>query len=341
MHTLRAPIRVIWEITNKCNLKCAHCFFCDLSDSGDVLTGDKSYRIAEALIRANCLQVGLSGGEPLLHPDWLPIARMLVNGGASVGINTNGVLIDETKAGDIQRAGVKNVTISIDGADPDTHDQFRGMPGAWEKSIQAVKLIAQLGIDVMVNSVLHRRNMNEVLDLVRIIRETGAGGIKFMRLYPIGRGARIYENEKLPYAETKSMIHTLLKEKRRLQDDFNIMFGDNLANAYLDGQGDGFETGKCEAGRYKCVIGADGAVRPCEFLTQDAFVAGNVLETDILEIWRHADAFAYFRSDAFFTSCQVCQNACPERCPACAASTGDLYGPDPTCPIMMQSCEAT
>lgn len=336
MRALSAPMRVIWEITRQCNLRCAHCYYNALPDEQNQLSTGMVMAVVKEILNAEVMQVGISGGEPLLHPDCLNIIAALKEGGVSVSLNTNGQLVTPEVIEKLHQAAINNVTVSVDGARPETHDRFRGTKGAWLKAMGAIGRMAAAGIDVMANCVLHAGNIAEAIKLVQLIKDTGAGGIKFMRLYPIGRGEQEYAQHQLSFEDTTGIIAALLKEKEKHLPQFNVMFGDNLANAYLDGDGGGFESGQCEAGRYKCVIGADGVVRPCEFLIGEQFEAGSVLKESLLNIWRGSAVFKYFRSEALYSDCRVCAKKCPERCPACAVAGGNLKGPDPTCPVMLK-----
>lgn len=159
-----------------------------------------------------------------------------------------------------------------------------------------------------------------------------------MRMHPIGRGRKIYDNYDIPFDRVKTLVNTLLAEKKRWGMDFNVMLGDNFGNEYLEQNAEGrFETGMCEAGRYKCAIASDGSVRPCEFMVGEELIAGNVIKDSLQEIWQTSDVFRYFRTDEIYESCHVCEKPCPGKCPACALYLGSIRGPDPTCPIMLYS----
>ncbi len=338
MRTLKAPARVIWEITQQCNLQCRHCSLSANSSKHGELSTQEAMSMARYLCDIHVFQVALSGGEPLLRPDCLAIARVLSKGGISVGLNTNGFLINEKIAEEIKHAGIMCVTISLDGAKAETHDEFRGQEGAWDQVIQALQYLISSGQDVTATCVLHRYNMEEALDLIMLLKEMGVGGIKFMRLHPVGKARTIYDHYLMPFENTTALINTLLEEKKKLGMDFNIMLGDNFANEFLDQRKvDRFETGMCEAGRYKCVISADGTIRPCEFFIGEEFHAGNIKNKSLQDIWQTSEVFHYLRSDHLYQSCMICEKVCPGRCPACAIYLGSIQGPDPTCPIMLYS----
>jgi MoaA/NifB/PqqE/SkfB family radical SAM enzyme len=129
---------VFWETTAGCNLECIHCRRIDVSTQlmNDDLTTKESFELVDAIVEAGNPILVLSGGEPLFRPDIFDIAKYAVSKGLTVALATNGTLVDEDMAKKIVDSGVSRVAISLDGADADTHDEFRKLKGSFELAIK-------------------------------------------------------------------------------------------------------------------------------------------------------------------------------------------------------------
>src|SRR6478752_9344603 len=127
------PYLVALNLTKRCNLKCDHCYLDATTKSAggnDELSTEECYKLIDQIAEVNrgCLLV-ITGGEPLVRPDILDIARHAVKLGIMVVFGTNGMLIDERMAKDMVDIGVMGVGISIDSLDAQKHDTFRGLAG--------------------------------------------------------------------------------------------------------------------------------------------------------------------------------------------------------------------
>jgi len=128
--TPAVPRLVFWELTKGCNLRCVHCRATaqELASPLDLPTAD-ALRIIEQIANFARPILILSGGEPLFRKDLFTLAAHATARGLLVALATNGTMITPEVAGQIRAAGIRRVAISFDGADADTHDRFRGIPG--------------------------------------------------------------------------------------------------------------------------------------------------------------------------------------------------------------------
>jgi len=146
----RSGVVVIWNLTNRCNLSCRHCYAdanSTCSGRGEELSTQEAKRVIDDLARLDVLVLILSGGEPMLREDLYQLASYAREQGISCALSTNGTLIDEAQARKIGESGVRYVGISIDGG-KDQHDEFRGRRGAYEASLQGIRLAREVGIKV-------------------------------------------------------------------------------------------------------------------------------------------------------------------------------------------------
>ncbi len=137
--SLSAPFLVVWDFTHKCNLQCKHCY----SNSGAVneeeLTTEQALAAVDQLADANVTALAFSGGEPLTRSDFFQISRYASDRGLYVSLASNGTLLNRENVEKLKEARVNYIDISIDGATAKTHDDFRGVPGAYEKAVAGLK----------------------------------------------------------------------------------------------------------------------------------------------------------------------------------------------------------
>lgn len=133
------PISAAWEITMACNMRCRHCGSGCTDRRPDELTTDEALRLCDDLAEIGVKFVGLSGGEPLLRPDWPLIARRLTGHGMVVSMVSNGWLIDERVINKAFSSGLDTIGISLDGL-KETHDAIR-RKGAFSRALNALLLM--------------------------------------------------------------------------------------------------------------------------------------------------------------------------------------------------------
>jgi len=139
---------VIWNLTNRCNLKCPHCYAHATSKgAANELSTRDAKKVIDDLVRQKVLVLILSGGEPILRQDLYKLATYAKEKGISCALSTNGTMIDELHVRKILKSGIGYVGISIDGIG-ETHDQFRGKKGAYAASLKAIRLCRDAGIKI-------------------------------------------------------------------------------------------------------------------------------------------------------------------------------------------------
>lgn len=184
---LPGPV-VIWNLVRRCNLKCKHCY----AISGDVdfpgeLSTDEVFMVMDDLKSFRVPVLILSGGEPLLRPDIYDISRRAKGQGFYVGLSTNGTLIDESNIEQIAEIGYDYVGISLDGIGA-THDKFRMMEGAYDKSLHAMRLCRDRGLKVGARFTMTSDNEAELPAMLRLIDEEDIDKFYFSHLVYAGRG---------------------------------------------------------------------------------------------------------------------------------------------------------
>ena len=179
---------VIWNLIRRCNLTCKHCYSisADKDFSGELATGE-IFRVMDDLraFKVPCLI--LSGGEPLLRPDFFDIAKRSKELGFYTALSSNGTLIDAKMMEQIVPIDFDYVGVSLDGLGA-THDKFRRLAGAFDKSLHALRLCRDAGLKVGVRFTLTQDNFADLPGLLQLVEDEGIDRFYFSHLNYAGRG---------------------------------------------------------------------------------------------------------------------------------------------------------
>ncbi|MFC1676021.1 radical SAM protein [Planctomycetota bacterium] len=211
----RKPI-VVWNITRDCNLKCAHCY----NDSGvgkkykDIKTEDAKAVLAD-LSQYGVPSVLFSGGEPLMRPDLFELIEYAGDKGLRTVISTNGTLINAETARKIKLSSVSYVGISLDGIGK-INDKFRGVDGAFERSVEGIRNCMAAGIRVGLRLTLTQRNVCELDAWFDFFEAENIERACFYHLVPSGRGAAI-ATEGLTSEQSREAIEKILAKTKQFK----------------------------------------------------------------------------------------------------------------------------
>jgi molybdenum cofactor biosynthesis enzyme MoaA len=150
--------------------------------------------------------VVLGGGEPLWRRDVFDIIRHSTDRGLEVDLATNGTLIDEAMAERIRDAGVRRVSVSIDGADAATHDTFRGHQGAFDAAIRGIGLMKKLGVGTGINTTISRHNAHQLLDILALASGLGVRAFHLFLGTTVGCGLTLQPADAIPSAEVELLL---------------------------------------------------------------------------------------------------------------------------------------
>ena len=272
------------QITYRCNFKCQICdFWKEQHDPAEELTLDQIRTIGQQLNRLGTLIISLAGGEPLVRHDIYDIITILNRAGHFPILITNGWFVDETVARDVLRAGLQEISVSVDYRDPAKHDAQRGCPGAWERAIRALELFHQHRPDrrnrVHMISVLMDDNLEDVEPLIQLSRKIGV--TYMINLYSWNRGT------KAPRLPDRLVTEYLLGLKKKYPDFVTLTtYVQRLDQAIAEGG-----VGNCRTGRVLMNIDHRGNVARCTERLDEP--VGNILTEDIESIrkrlWHVAD----------------------------------------------------
>lgn len=339
---------VYWYISLRCNLSCRHCWVrsspsCDVSAD---LTLEQALFAVDEIASVSPSMVILSGGEPLLRPDFQDIIRSLVGHGLSFSVETNAVLLKDSDVELFAEAVKKGlrcwISVSLDGGNRDTHERIRGR-GTFDRVLSGIGKLRQSGIPHGVQMVVNRINLRSIPDMFRLAQslgiDAGSNILAFGITSPIGRGADS-ASELVPslheYFEAYQMILAGLKT---YQGRVSVKVPPAaIPIAYL---GQLMHNPKVNF-HTSCAfpsIGVlpDGTLSVCALTGLDgSLVLGRLLEDDLSEIVAHKllPLFEAYRFEQLTGVCAECafKEACKGSCRAIAYSTnGSFNGPHPLC----------
>ncbi len=201
---------VIWNLIRRCNLTCKHCYAlsADHEYAGE-LTRPEVFTVMDDLKAFGVPVLILSGGEPLMRPDLFEIAERACAMGFYTGLSTNGTLIDAPMADRIAAAGFDYVGISLDGL-RETHDKFRRLDGAFDKSLQAVRLLHARGVKLGLRFTMTALNAHDLPALLELMRQEQVDKFYFSHLNYAGRG-NIHRAKDAQFQATRDAMDLLFE----------------------------------------------------------------------------------------------------------------------------------
>lgn len=275
------PRLISWNLTFKCNLKCAHCYInANEGKGGEELSTEEGMMLIDQIAEVAKPTLILSGGEPLLREDVFELARYASKRGFKVTMGTNGTLLGDRVAKRLKSSGVRKIAISLDSSMPEKHDEFRGVKGSWERAVEGIRACRRNGIDVQINTTITQRNYNEIAGILDLAERLGAKDLHAFFLVPTGRGKGL---EKAPAAYEKMLV-TILKEGMKHKINVKPTCAPQFARLVKQM---GFKPRRrwsrgCIAGLSYCRVYPTGDVTPCPYLP---ISLGNVRERSFKEIW--------------------------------------------------------
>ena len=356
----RRPV-IFWNVTNKCNLACAHCYISanpQLADSDELSLGEaKAFMDDLAAMKIPLLL--FSGGEPLVRKDFWELAGYAAAKGLKTALSTNGTLITKAAAAKLKTAGIEYVGVSLDGAKEETHDAIRNQPGSFKKAVQALVNCAEIGLKAGIRITITRANYHEIADLLDLSVRLNVPRFCVYWLVPSGRGKEIYDLQLEPH-ETSRIVDLLYRSARDLNaEEMELLTVDApqdgiylLSKLKEDNRGDyenalkllHYTGDSCSAGDRVANVDPLGNVYPCQFAQLSEFKIGNVRERKFSELWNDPDnsILKKFRekTEHLKGRCGSCvYNAlCGGGCRIRAyAQYGDLCAEDPLCPYNLDS----
>ena len=347
------PYVVSWNLTYRCNLACEHCYldaggaplvgtenFADRSELGT----DECFRVIDeiAAFAPECLTI-LTGGEPLLRRDILEIVRRASERGLWVVVGTNGVSITENVARRLAEAGARGLSLSLDALDPDRHDRFRNVRGAWRNTVEGAEILNRTGLPFIVQTTAGSHNLGELEAIADFAHDRLAAKVwNLYFLVPTGRGQFVSDITPAQYDEILASLYRIQRKyDRRML--VNAKCAPHYIKTVLENAGADSDpipaqirtysggAGGCPAGTHYMGIRPNGDVTPCPYLP---VFAGTLRSSSLADLWTSSALFADIRRRTSLGGrCGECEMN--GHCGGCRARaygmTGDLMAEDPLC----------
>lgn len=256
---------VYLELTRECNLRCAHC----LNNSGKIMDNqlnmEEFKKLINDLSEAGIQEIRLTGGEPIKFEGICDLIQLATDNGICTSIGTNGTLITQEIAHKLKKSGLKKAVVSIDGTQ-EQHDIIRGK-GNYEKSMNGLNNLINAGIDVRVNAVIMRSNMEDVIKLAKELNKKKVR-LFIRRFIESGRGENLKDNmlTKEEYTYVRKELQKELQEA--LYVNGHYLRNDEGVNPRIKLP---FEIRGCKAGQRAIAIMPDGEIQLCGFLSAQGF----------------------------------------------------------------------
>ena len=205
-----APRLVAWEVTRRCNLSCRHCrAAANKGPYPGELSTEKCFEVIDEIAAMGKPIVILTGGDPMLRDNIYEIARYGTEKGLKMVMSPCGTLLNEENAGKLKDAGIERISISIDGACAETHDDFRRVPGAFDEAIKGIENAKKAGLEFQINTTVTKVNLAELPDILKLAIDLGAAAFHPFLLVPTGRGKELAAQELSPeqYEETLNWVY--------------------------------------------------------------------------------------------------------------------------------------
>ena len=318
--------KALIQITERCNLHCAHCFVSSTAEGSDMPLADIINLVLPRLLRARVSRVTLTGGEPFVHPHFMEICQAIVDSGMSLGICTNATQTFPEQIAQLKAMGGVHVNISFDGFRAESHGKFRGNQSSFAVTKATAKLFAEAGL---LQGLLSTPNIltrvDEFKELCQFALELGADYVLMNPLSLMGRGVKSQE----ALAAPNDMMNAIREATAGFNDK-------GLDTVHIRFPNPDKPLGGCDAGKLIYVF-TDGQTAVCPYLVFAArtpqskhpdtdFLAGNILQNEVAGL---LDTYEMSKLKMGTNdTCSPCSlNAsCGKGCPAAVVANGGRIG---------------
>lgn len=345
-HSEPVPRLVFFETTGACNLQCVHCRRLWDAAAPNELSTDEVKGLIDQIAASGWHSILVfSGGEPLMRPDLFELLDHARSQSVTAALATNGTLIDATIAAGLAAAGISRVSVSLDGASARTHDTFRGLDGSFDQAVRGIQHLRQAGVQVQINVTMTKRNQADAAAMVELVRSLDACALHVFLLVPVGCGVELPEDVRLEAAQVERLLtlfdqlagehdleiratcapqaQRIRMQRARARQRQGLPPAPGLAPSSKG----------CLAGGSIVFVDAVGKVFPCGYMPVPI---GSIREQTLATIVKGSAVLASLRDITRLEGrCHGCEFA--PVCGGCRAralgTSGDLFGPEPSCPM--------
>ena len=339
----QAPMLVIWEVTQACDLACVHCRASAQSERNPAeLSTEQGYRLLDEIRSFGEPLMVFTGGDPLKRPDLYDLIRYSVKIGLRTNVTPSATpLLTAEAIEGFKAAGITRMAISLDGPDAATHDEFRGIPGTFDRAMFALRHARDIGLDTQLQTTVTRRNMARLAEVAEIAKEVRTRMWSLFFLIVTGRAEEgddllapeyeqvfefMYELSKTaPFGvKTTEAMHYRRYVAQRIKAEHGVTENPNA-------KGVAWRTAGVSDGKGFVFVSHTGEIFPSGFFPVSG---GNVLDNSLTDVYRNSDLFLTLRDTSQrHGKCGICEyrNICGGSRSRAYALTGDFLAEDPRC----------
>ena len=326
---IKPPLWILLELTHKCPLECAYCYNqLDFTDTKDKMSTKDWFRVMDEAREMGAVQLGISGGEPLLNKDLVQIVEYANNKKFYTNLITSGVGAPKGIVQKLKDAGLKTVQLGIQSHDRNTMTLITNNKNSYDEKIAFAKEVKAAGLQLIINTCITRQNIHQVAEIIEFADELEGNYLEIANIQYYGWALKNI-NALLPTQEQLDEAKRVTDSYRSKEKAMKVFFvvPDYFADrpkACMNGWGTTFLT-----------INPDGVALPCNTANTLPLEFPNVNDFSIEKIWNESHAFNYFRGDSWMNpTCATCDEKEKDfggcRCQAFAL-TGDMNEADPVC----------
>jgi len=334
---------VIWEVTQACDLACVHCRASAQSERSPAeLSTEQGYRLLDEIRSFGEPLMVFTGGDPLKRPDLYDLIRYSVKIGLRTNVTPSATPLLTAEAIEaFKAAGITRMAISLDGPDAATHDEFRGIPGTFDRAMFALRYARDIGLDTQLQTTVTRRNMARLAEVAEIAKEVRTRMWSLFFLIVTGRAEEgddllapeyeqvfefMYELSKTaPFGvKTTEAMHYRRYVAQRIKAEHGVTENPNA-------KGVAWRTAGVSDGKGFVFVSHTGEIFPSGFFPVSG---GNVLDDSLTDVYRNSDLFLTLRDTSQrHGKCGICEyrNICGGSRSRAYALTGDFLAEDPRC----------
>ena len=340
---LNSPRLIAWEITRNCNLSCKHCrASATMGPYSNELEIESCKKLLDQVAELGKPIIILTGGEPLLRKDIFDIAAYGTQKGLRMVMAPNGTLINHEIALKLKSSGIQRISISIDGPDAESHDEFRGVEGAFEGAMQGIRHALDVDLPFQINTTVTQINLKAIPHIQDLAIKLGAVAHHIFLLVPTGRGKYIAD-QSISAKEYEQTLNWFYDQREKTSIELKATCAPHYyrilrQNAKKEGKTVNFQTHGldavtrgCLGGTHFCFISYQGIVQPCGFLDLNC---GDITKQNFQDVWLNSPIFKSLRDyDQLKGKCGICEYR--RFCGGCRArayeATGDYLAEEPLC----------
>jgi AdoMet-dependent heme synthase len=346
-----APFTIAWEVTRACAFACKHCRAdAQHQRDPDELTTEEGLRLIDRLAEFGSPILIFTGGDPMMRRDLFDLIAYATQKGLRCSLTPTATALPTIeRLKQAHEAGVRRIALSLDAPTPDAHDEFRQVPGSWERTMKILHNAREVGLSVQVNTTVSSFNVDQLYDMVPFIQEVAAVQWSVFFLVPTGRAQAKYMISAQKHEQIFNWLYDLSQQAafdikataapmyRRVA--IQRKKAESTTGQPITFQGAGFQyadglnrpTKGVNDGNGFLFISHLGQIMPSGFLPIDC---GNVRHQDIVDVYRNHPVFKDLRNyELLKGKCGICdyRDVCGGQRGRAYGVTGDYMETDPAC----------